>query len=452
MVDWLSVRRAGILLHVTSLPSSRLDDDALRWIDFIASAGLSVWQVLPLVIPDANGSPYQSPSAFAMNPGLLPTNDAKVNGSEFEEYCAVEAAWLKDFALFEVLKRRFGDRAWVDWPDNFRHRDAASLRRVALDARSEMTRIQEQQYRLDRAWRRIRQHAQDRGVALFGDIPVFIAHDSADTWSQPEDFLLDDDGQPTHVTGVPPDYFSETGQRWGNPHYRWERMQQEDYAWWITRMARQFELFDLVRIDHFRGLVAVWMIEASCDTAIDGHWQETPGDALLGALRARFPDLPIVAEDLGIITEEVRALRRKYGFPGMSVLQFAFDHFDDNPHKPANITTDTVVYTGTHDNDTCAGWFEGLRPEEKGFVFDVLEVEPTEDIARLMIETAMQSRADLAVAPLQDFLGLGSEARMNTPGVPTGNWHWKFSWDMLDKGLAGRIHEMIADTGRLHGR
>ncbi|MGD8956949.1 MAG: 4-alpha-glucanotransferase [Chromatiaceae bacterium] len=452
MVDWLSVRRAGILLHVTSLPSSRLDDDALRWIDFIASAGLSVWQVLPLVIPDANGSPYQSPSAFAMNPGLLPTKDPKVNASEFEEYCTVEAAWLEDFALFEVLKQRFGDRAWVDWPDNFRNRDSTSLRRVALDARAEMTRIKQQQYRLDRAWKRIRQHARDRDIALFGDIPVFIAHDSADTWAQPEDFLLDDDGQPTHVTGVPPDYFSETGQRWGNPHYRWERMQQEDYAWWITRMARQFELFDLVRIDHFRGLVAVWMIEASCDTAIDGHWQETPGDALLGALRARFPDLPIVAEDLGIITEEVRTLRRKYGFPGMSVLQFAFDHFEDNPHKPANITTDTVVYTGTHDNNTCVGWFEGLRPDEKSFVFQVLEVEPTEDIARLMIETAMQSRADLAVAPLQDFLGLGSEARMNTPGVSTGNWHWKFRWDMLDEGLAGRIYGMVADSGRLHGR
>ena len=452
MFDWLSAPRAGILLHVTSLPSSRLDDDALRWIDFIASAGLSVWQVLPLVIPDTNGSPYQSPSAFAMNPGLLPASDAKVNESEFEEYCAAEAAWLEDFALFEVLKQRFRDRTWVHWPDNFRHRDTASLRRVALNARLEMTRIKQQQYRLDRAWKRIRQHARDRDVALFGDIPVFIAHDSVDTWSQPQDFLLDDDGQPTHVTGVPPDYFSETGQRWGNPHYRWERMEQEDYAWWIARMARQFELFDLVRIDHFRGLVAVWMIEASCDTAIDGYWEETPGDALLGALRARFPDLPIVAEDLGIITEEVRALRRKYGFPGMSVLQFAFDHFDDNPHKPANITPDTVVYTGTHDNDTCVGWFSRLQPEEQDFVFQVLGVEPTEDIARLMIETAMHSRGGLAVAPLQDFLGLGSEARMNTPGVSTGNWHWQFGWDMLDDGLATRISAMIADSGRLHGR
>ncbi|MGB5202109.1 MAG: 4-alpha-glucanotransferase [Sedimenticolaceae bacterium] len=452
MVDWLTVRRAGILLHVTSLPSSRLDDDALRWIDFIASAGLSVWQILPLVIPDTNGSPYQSPSAFAMNPDLLPANDAKVNESEFEEYCAVEAAWLEDFALFEVLKQRFQDQTWVHWPEHYRHRDVASLRRIALQARPEMTRIKQQQYRLDRAWQRIRQHARDRDVALFGDIPVFIAYDSADTWSQPQDFLLDENDQPTHVTGVPPDYFSETGQRWGNPHYRWERMQQEDYAWWIARMARQFELFDLVRIDHFRGLVAVWMIEASCDTAIDGYWQETPGDALLGALRARFPDLPIVAEDLGIITEEVRALRRKYGFPGMSVLQFAFDHFDDNPHKPANITPDTVVYTGTHDNDTCVGWFNGLQPAEKDSVFQVLGVEPTEDIALLMIETAMHSRAELAIAPLQDFLGLGSEARMNTPGVSAGNWLWQFRWDMLDDGLAGRIKATIADSGRLHGR
>lgn len=452
MVEKKTDRRAGILLHATSLPSGRLDDDALRWLDFMHAAGLSTWQILPLVIPDGSRSPYQSPSAFAMNPQLLPVEDDPVSFSEFEEYCAQQAHWLEDFALFQVLKPRFNQETWVAWPDPFRNRDPESLVKAReLDA-SGIEHIKQQQYRLDRAWKRIRRHADDLGIELFGDIPIFIAHDSADTWSQPQNFLLDDEGRPTYVTGVPPDYFAELGQRWGNPHYRWDRMQDNGFAWWIARMRRQFELFDLVRIDHFRGLVAVWMIEASCETAVDGYWEESPGDALLATLARSFPNLPIVAEDLGIITEEVRGLRRRYGLPGMSVLQFAFDHFDDNPHKPANITPDTVVYTGTHDNDTCVGWFNGLEPHEKEYVFQVLEVPPTEDITHLMIETAMHSRADRAIAPLQDFLGLGSEARMNTPGVGEGNWGWRFDWDMLPEPLAEETRALVAASGRLHER
>jgi len=452
MVEIAPDRRAGILLHATSLPSGRLDDDALRWLDFMASAGLSLWQMLPLVIPDGSRSPYQSPSAFAMNPKLLPLEDAPIKASEFEEYCARQAHWLDDFALFQVLKSRFNQETWVAWPDPFRNRVPESLRKARdLDA-SGIEHIKQQQYRLDRAWQRIRRHARSLGIEMFGDIPIFIAHDSADTWSQPQNFLLDDEGRPTYVTGVPPDYFAELGQRWGNPHYRWDRMQDDGFAWWIARMQRQFELFDLVRIDHFRGLAAVWMIEASCETAVDGYWEESPGDALLAALADSFASLPIVAEDLGIITEEVRELRRKYRLPGMSVLQFAFDHFDDNPHKPANITPDTVVYTGTHDNDTCVGWFGGLEAHEKEYVFQVLEVPPTEDIAPLMIETAMHSRADRAIAPLQDFLGLGSEARMNTPGVGEGNWGWSFEWDMLSDQLAAQIRSMVAGSGRQYER
>ena len=445
-------RRAGILLHVTSLPSGRLDDDALRWLDFMAASGLSVWQVLPLVIPDAHGSPYQSPSAFASAPSLLPLHDDPIKPSEFEEYCAQHAYWLDDFALFEILKRRFARQSWVKWPNAYRHRDEKAMREARSAAAREIATIKQQQYRIDRAWRRVREHANGLGISLFGDTPIFIAHDSADTWSQPHNFLLDDEGQPTYVAGVPPDYFAEYGQRWGNPHYRWERMQEDGFAWWIARMQRQFELFDIVRIDHFRGLVAVWMIEADCPTAVDGFWQKTPGDDLLAALKTRFHQLPIVAEDLGIITEEVRQLRRKYHLPGMSVLQFAFDHFADNPHKPANITPDSIAYTGTHDNDTCAGWFSTLQPHERDFVFQVLGVPPSEDIARLMIETALKTRAELAIAPLQDFLGLGNEARMNTPGVTDGNWRWRFSWDMLDKRLPEQIRSMITTSGRLYAR
>jgi 4-alpha-glucanotransferase len=445
-------RRAGTQLHVTSLPSGRLDDDALRWLDFMAKSGLSIWQMLPLVIPDSSRSPYQSPSAFAMNPQLLPDDEEPVIASEFEEYCALQAGWLDDFALFQVLKSRFNHETWVAWPDPFRNRDPEFLDKARdLDAAG-ILHIKQQQHRLDRAWRRIRQHASDLDIQLFGDVPIFIAHDSADTWSQPQNFLLDDEGRPIYVTGVPPDYFAEFGQRWGNPHYRWDRMQQNGFGWWIGRMQRQFEMFDLVRIDHFRGLVAVWMIEASCETAVDGFWQETPGDALLAALAEKFTNLPLVAEDLGIITQEVRDLRRKYGLPGMSVLQFAFDHFDDNPHKPANITPDSIVYTGTHDNDTCVGWFSQLEPHEKDFVFEVLGVPATEDIAPLMIETAMHSRADRAIVPLQDFLGLDGGSRMNTPGVGEGNWGWRFDWDMLSDQLAERTRALVAASGRLHER
>ena len=281
MDEQIDARLAGILLHVTSLPSARLDDDVLRWLDFMAAAGLSVWQMLPLVMPDIFGSPYQSSSAFAGNPRLLPPDDAPPHESEFEEYCARQAHWLDDFALFHVLKRRFNHETWVAWPDPFRYRDPETLRHARELDEADILRIKQQQYRFDRSWALVRRHAGDRGIQLFGDMPIFIAHDSADTWARPDDFLLDDEGRPTHVTGVPPDYFAALGQRWGNPHYRWDRMQQDGFGWWISRMQRQFELFDMVRIDHFRGLVAVWMIEANCETAVDGFWQKTPGDKLL---------------------------------------------------------------------------------------------------------------------------------------------------------------------------
>lgn len=442
-------RDSGILLHVSSLPSSHLDDDALRWIDWIAAAGFNVWQVLPLVIPDSHGSPYQSESAFATNPGFLaPTDPPAVNDSAFQAYCAAEADWLEDFADFRLLKAAHGGAPWTTWAAPYRGRDAAAMARWRQQHERERIVVMQTQFRLDRAWRRIKQHANDRGVQLFGDVPIFVAHDSADTWANPEDFLLDAEGRPTHVTGVPPDYFSATGQRWGNPHYRWERMQADGFRWWCARMHRQAELYDTVRIDHFRGLSAVWMIDAECDTAIEGEWRPTPGDALLGVLRQRFPELAIVAEDLGVITDDVRALRRKYELPGMAVLQFAFDAFDDNPHKPQNITVDSVAYTGTHDNDTCVGWFSGLAPQARDFVFQTLGVPPQDDIAGLMIQTVLASRAAMAVAPMQDFLRLGSDARMNTPGVPDGNWRWKLDAALLDDDLAAAIGRVMADHDR----
>ncbi len=445
----LAKRRAGVLLHVTSLPSGRLDDEALRWLDFMESAGLSVWQVLPLVIPDSHGSPYQSESAFAMDPRLLPVNAADVDDADVEEFCAANP-WLDDFALFRVLKRQHDNRPWTDWPVAHRERDADALAAVQRKEDAEIRKIRRQQFTLKRAWSRIHRHARDRGIFLFGDIPIFVAHDSAETWAQPDNFLLDADGNPTYVTGVPPDYFSATGQRWGNPHYRWDRMQADGFQWWHARMQHQFNLFDIVRIDHFRGLAAVWMIESGCETAIDGFWEDTPGDALLAALQQRHKVLPIVAEDLGVITDDVKQLRLKYGLPGMTVLQFAFDHFEDNPHKPTNIRPDDVVYTGTHDNDTCVGWFQKLEPHERDFVFETLNVPASDDIAELMIETAMQTQANLAMMPLQDLLGLDSQARMNTPGVTEGNWRWRFQWEIFPTDLAARLLEKVDATGRRH--
>jgi 4-alpha-glucanotransferase len=451
MDDGLSPPRAGILLHVTSLPSGRLDDDALRWLDWLAGAGIGVWQLLPLVIPDAHGSPYQSASAFATNPALLGGAGARVNDSDYQAYCADQAYWLDDFAMFAVLKQIHDGRTWTDWPEAYRRHDPDALSRLRLTHSAQIHEIKRRQFLVDRAWHRVRQHANGLGITLFGDIPIFVAHDSADTWSQPQCFLLDAEGQPDFVTGVPPDYFSATGQRWGNPHYRWDLMAHDGFSWWKARIQRQCELFDSIRIDHFRGLSSVWMIEADSETAIDGYWQETPGDALLTELHATFPTLDIVAEDLGVITDDVRALRKKHHLLGMAVLQFAFDAFEDNPHKPANVTPDTVFYTGTHDNDTSTGWFAGLEAHERDFVFEVLQAEPTDDIAGLMLRTTMASPAVLAMAPLQDHLGLGSEARMNTPGVADGNWRWRFTWDMLGADLDQRIRDMTEQSGRLNG-
>jgi 4-alpha-glucanotransferase len=450
MFDVNRSRSAGVLLHVTSLPSGRLDDDCLRWLDFMSAAGLRVWQMLPLVIPDQTGSPYQSPSAFACNPALLPDRDAPVRDDDVDEFADRHAGWLHDFALFRVLKREFNGQPWYAWPKALRDRDEDALARMHAVHEHELRSIIENQYRIDRAWRRVRSHADSLDITLFGDIPIFIAHDSADTWSNPGSFLLDETGKPTHVTGVPPDYFAADGQRWGNPHYRWDRMQADGFGWWIERMRRQFELFDLVRIDHFRGLIAVWMIEASCETARDGYWLDTPGDALLATLSEHYPTLPIVAEDLGIITDAVRELRRKYDLPGMAVLQFAFDEFDDNPHKPVNITRDNIAYTGTHDNDTTVGWFESLEPHQRDFVFNTLQAEPTDDIAGLMLDTIYRTDAWVAIAPLQDYLRLDGRARMNRPGVSEGNWSWRFEWEMLYPGFAEEIRDMVTAGGRFH--
>ena len=447
--DVLSSRRSGILLHPTSLPSGKLDDDVLRWLDFLAAAGQSVWQVLPLGIPCCGHSPYQSLSAFAANPGLLPeVGVLQAEDPQFRDWVAQQAFWLEDFVAFMLIRRLHDDRPWYEWPDTWRDRDAGSLQGLRSEHAGELDRLRWAQYRVYQVWHSLHAAANERGVFIFGDMPIFVAHDSADVWACPQRYLLDGQGQLSYATGVPPDYFSATGQRWGNPHYDWQFMQDEGFSWWLHRFGAQFEWFDLLRIDHFRGLESVWMIEPDCKTAMEGHWAKTPGAALLTALQRHMGEIPLVAEDLGIITPEVTGLRRRYKLPGMAVLQFSFDESDDNPHKPRNIGTDMVVYTGTHDNDTTRGWFDALPAGEQQTVLAELGVADAGEVVEAMMKTAMHSRAQLCILPLQDVLGLGSEARMNTPGDGGDHWQWQFDWSMIPQGVAPYLKEMSCNAGR----
>ncbi|RMG55826.1 MAG: 4-alpha-glucanotransferase [Gammaproteobacteria bacterium] len=443
-------RRAGVLLHPRALPSGRLDADVERWLELLQRGGFRAWQMLPMNIPDHTGSPYQSCSAFAADPAWL-AEDETEDGIEPEALAAYverERDWLPDFALFRVIRTRLHHKPWTEWPEPLKRREPAALDEVRHTAHAHIQEIIEQQYRIDRRWQLVREEARARDILLFGDLPLFVAHDSADVWAHPHLFLLDKAGNPRFVAGVPPDYFSETGQRWGNPQYDWEAMQAEDFAWWTARMRRQLDWFDLVRLDHFRGLQAVWMIPAEAPTGAEGFWQEVPGAALLERLLQGFHQLPIVAENLGIITPEVEALRTRFGLPGMAVLQFAFDAFEDNPHKPRNIREDTVVYTGTHDNDTTNGWYVHLDEGMKAEVRRQLGVDRIDDAAALLCRVALETRARLAILPLQDILGLGSEARYNTPGTSEGNWQWRMRWESLDEARFLSLREVIRHVGR----
>ena len=464
-------RRAGLLLHPTSLPSGQLDQDVERLLNLMSNEGFSIWQVLPLCEPQAGLSPYQCSSTFAINPLLL-TAIAPVDEMDesFIQFCNNQQFWLDDYALFKVLRKKFDHKAWYDWPEQYKHREPEAIEQAKFHQASEITILKWQQFQLYQRWQDIRLKASAKGIFLFGDVPIFVGHDSADVWAHQEWFLLEADGQPNVVTGVPPDYFSETGQRWGNPHYNWETMQGDDFVWWKARIHYHLEQFDILRIDHFRGMEAAWMIDAACETAVDGHWQEMPGDALLSSLQKlmvagevdnnRDADenhekedhkkqnsrlqLPFVAEDLGVITDKVIALRKKYHLPGMVILQFGFDGFDDNPHKLKNITEDKVAYTGTHDNDSTKGWFNSLDDHVKNEVLaalgvlddnhhDCCEIENVDDIVvDKMIALAMSCQASICMISMQDFLHLGSESRMNVPGTTEGNWLWQFKWSQVE--------------------
>jgi len=448
-----NARLGGVLLHPTSLPSGVLDGDANRWLDFMADAGLSIWQILPLGVPQENLSPYLCYSAFAINPALLEDKASEHknhDNSDYKNWLKAEEYWINDYALFMSLKQTFEFKPWFEWPDEYRFRKQESLDNYKVENLEQLNIIYWQQFCLYRRWAEIQTYANERNILIFGDMPIFIAHDSADIWMNPESFLLDENSQPTVVAGVPPDYFSKTGQRWGNPHYNWAQMRQDDFKWWKCRLKNHFSLFDLVRIDHFRGLEAVWVIPNECETAIGGEWQKVPGEELLHHLKQDMPELAIVAEDLGIITPEVNELREKYELPGMSVLQFSFDGFSDNPHKPENITYDRIVYTGTHDNDTTLGWFNSQDTDTQNHIMHTLELTDPGKITDKLIEVAFYSRGQLAIAPIQDLLNLGSEARMNIPGISDDNWTWKFQWEQITQSITSKTREQLDKADRLY--
>jgi 4-alpha-glucanotransferase len=485
-------RSSGIILHPTCLPGrygiGDLGGDAHRFVDFLAAAGQGRWQVLPLGPTGYGDSPYQSLSSFAGNPllispdalvedGLLTDDDLRnrpefpadrvdfgavmawkrplleraasrfpgEGGKEladlFEAFARAHESWLDDYALFMALSDAHPGVRWSDWPEDIAMRAEPSLANWRERLHGQVRTYKIVQFFFYHQWLALRRYAAARGIRLIGDLPIFAAYDGADVWAHPELFHLDDRGKPSVVAGVPPDAFSATGQLWGNPLYRWDVMARQRYAWWLDRIRTALTLVDIVRIDHFIGFVRYWEVPASAATAVGGRWQPGPGAAIGLALEAALGEVPIIAEDLGLVTPEVEALRDRFQLPGMKVLQFAFGDDASNLYLPHNYTPNCVVYTGTHDNDTTVGWFASAPPNMRAFAQRYL-ARSGDDIAHDLIRLAMSSVADTVIVPLQDVLALGSEARMNVPGRPAGNWAWRFRWDMIGDAHVAQLREM----------
>ena len=492
-------RTAGVLLHPTSLPCSEsysrdaaaktfgtLGKEAYAFVDFMAAAGFSIWQMLPTGPTQADMSPYQSISAHAGNPDLISldwlaeknwidagevTTNESISRAEWRELAAasfykqmdsnaeleqafaafrqVQAYWLDDFSLFSALRAEYQNTSWVDWPVAIRTRHDEALNQIRLTLKCKIDQVLFEQFAFFSQWDALKNYANEKGIYLFGDMPIFVGHDSADVWAQQHYFNLDDQGNPLTVAGVPPDYFSETGQHWGNPHYNWNQMQQDGFQWWLARLKTQLHLFDLIRIDHFRGFEAFWEIPADGEDARSGRWVKAPGEAFLQACFDAYPELPLVAENLGVITDEVEALRLQFNLPGMLVLQFGFDGNSNNPHLPHNHSRDEVIYTGTHDNDTTLGWFNKRSPEEQDRVRRFLGCTSADGIHWDLIRLAMSSVSDLAIIQLQDLLGLDTDARMNSPSQQLGNWGWRYDSNVLTDELRDRLRYMTEIYGRL---
>lgn len=441
----LDRRRAGVLLHLSSLEAP-LGRGGRAFIDWLAEAGFGVWQFLPVGPTGADGSPYFARSDFAGNPAFIdPAEPPEALPEEHTAFAQATWDWLEDYALFEVLSEACEGEPWWSWPQELRDREPDALEAIRRGQAADLERIRLEQFAFFVQWRRLREYARLRGVRLFGDLPFYVGPMSAETWMYRQQFQLDAAGRPTAVAGVPPDYFSETGQVWGNPLYDWQTLERERFAYWRSRVAAQLARVDLLRIDHFRAFAAHWAVPAAAPDARGGRWCPTPGREFLKILRDELGDLPIVAEDLGMITEDVVKLRKDFGLPGMRVLQFAFDGSPDNPHLPQQLGADCVVYTGTHDNDTTLGWYLSLTEPAREYVDRVMGFGP-EAMPEALVRAALESAATLAVIPAQDLLGLGSEARLNTPGTQgPRNWRWRLPSGALTAQLAkhwGKINLM----------
>ena len=444
----LDRRRAGVLLHLGSLDAP-LGPGGRAFIDWLAEAGFSVWQFLPVGPTGADRSPYFARSDFAGNTDFLdPAAPIEALAEEHTAFAEATRDWLEDYALFEVLSESLGGRPWWSWPDELRERSPAALQRARREHAAETERIRLDQFAFFLQLRRLRDYAHSRGVRLFGDLPFYVGPMSAETWMYREQFQLDAVGRATAIAGVPPDYFSESGQVWGNPLYDWQTLRRERFAYWRVRVQAQLARVDLLRIDHFRAFAAHWAVPAGAPDARSGRWCPTPGRELLQILRQETGELPIVAEDLGFITEDVLALRRDFGLAGMRVLQFGFDGSPENPHLPHRIDADCVVYTGTHDNDTTLGWYQSLTEPAREYVDRVMGTGP-DAMPEALARAALESAATLAMLPAQDLLGLGSEARLNTPGTQgPWNWRWRLPAGALTAQLARHWGQLNGTCGR----
>ncbi|MGD1093436.1 MAG: 4-alpha-glucanotransferase [Bryobacteraceae bacterium] len=494
-------RTSGLLLHVTSLPSpygiGDVGPSAMAWIDRLQAAGQSWWQSLPLGPTGYGNSPYQSLSSFAGNglvispdwlieDGLLRAGDCQhgvfpqhevdydavvpfkhqlmetawVNFTAgirsdlrpaYEQFCHDQAHWLDDYALFSALKGRFGGAYYLDWPKELVQREPAALDRARSELADQVGLACFVQFVLSRQAERLKAHAHGKGLKLIGDLPFFVSSDSSDVWANPELFLLDEQRRPRFVAGVPPDYFSATGQLWGNPVYNWDALRATGYRWWIDRLRSLLTHVDVIRLDHFRGFIAAWHVPAGAPTAESGSWRPGPGSEFLSAVQKELGLLPFIAEDLGQITPDVYALRDQFGLPGMRILQFAFDGHSDNPHLPEYYVANTVVYTGTHDNPTTRGWYDDLPADQQRKPWNYLKRQEgnSSEVAPALMGLAWSSRAGLAVAPLQDVLNLGNEARMNVPGRADGNWRWRCTEDMLSGQAFEKLRDLTKSSNRL---
>ncbi|MBC2601480.1 4-alpha-glucanotransferase [Puniceicoccus vermicola] len=499
---WPNERYSGVLLHPTALPGSTgigtLGAEAVRFVDFLADSGFSLWQTCPLGPTGYGDSPYQCLSAFAGNPYLVDLDElirlgllyedevessrtdpggavdygalwhlrphllhlaseriAGVQDRVEDEYGSVQdfekeqASWLEPYALFRALKEHFDSEPWYEWPEDYRAYERATEQPLDPKIQASVDEHKFTQYLFFGQWKKLRNYAASKGVRFIGDIPIFVALDGADAWQHPEFFQLDQKLQPLAVAGVPPDYFSETGQLWGNPLYDWKALKKDNYRWWMDRFRLNFELFDLVRIDHFRGFEAAYRIPADAEDARNGEWEKGPGLSFFKELQKNFPEPRVILEDLGVITPEVDRLRQATGLPGMSVLHFAFDN-PSNVYLPHNLQPCTVLYPGSHDNDTTVGWYESEDEAVRDYVRRYLRVSG-EEIAWDFIRAGYQSVANLFVVPFQDLLSLGTEARFNTPGTAVGNWSWRASPEMVDR-VHGESSDYLKELSSLYNR